>query len=326
MLKTYVISLSYPEKLMASLPELGLDPVWSPGVDGKKLTREEIAAHTSPIMTDLITPSGMGCALAHIRTWEKIVENDDPYALIVEDDVVFVPDFEEKFKEIFPNTPADYDVLYLGCFACNSRFSPSAILLSMAGAVRLDAQDIQINKYIAKPAAVNATHAYIVSNKGARVLLREIKNNIKFQIDITIQHLYNANRIVQYVTTPRLAYQTSTNTIMSVNTTNSHPYLLHRLLSNVYIDTLARADYNSRSVLFKVGKFPVTGASAFIIFLGLAAAIARIDILYLIVGFAIVSIPDIVYKSDLYSIMLHFALFIGPSLLLGSSLKASRRK
>lgn len=311
---------------MASLPELGLQPEWSPGVDGKKLTRGEIAAHTHPLITDLVTPSAMGCALAHMRAWEKIVENDDPYALIVEDDVVFVQDFEEKFKEIFPNTPADYDILYIGCFACNSRFSPAAVMLSISGAVRLDAQDIQINKYITKPAAVNALHAYVVSNKGARLLLHELKENVKFHIDVTIQHMYNANRIVQYVTSPRLAYQTSTNTILSVNTTNSHPYLLHKILSNFYIDTLARADYNSRSVLFKVGKFPITGASALVIFLGLAAAIAHIDILYLIAGFAILSIPDIIYQSDLYSIILHFALFIGPSLLLGSSLKGSRRK
>lgn len=326
MLKTYVISLSYPEKLMASLPELGLDPVWSPGVDGKKLTREEIAAHTSPVMTDLITPSAMGCALAHIRTWEKIVENNDPYALIVEDDVVFVPDFEKKFKEIFPNTPADYDILYLGCFGCDSRFSPTAIITSIAGGVRLDSKELQINKHIAKPAVATATHAYIVSNKGARQLLHEIKHNVKFHIDNTMQLLADSNRITRYVTTPRLAFQTSTNTLVSVNIGKSHPYILHKMLSNFYIDTLARADYTSRTVLFKVGKFPFTGATAVITFLGIAAAIARINIFYLIAGFVIVSIPDIMYKSDVYSILLHFALFIGPSLLRGTGLKASRRK
>jgi len=331
MLKTYVISLEYPQKLMESMPALGLDPVWSPGVDGKKIPTEKYIEHIRPLTRDLVTPSALGCALAHINTWEKIVENNDPYALIVEDDVIFIPHFKEKFAEIFPSTPADYDVLYLGCFGCDSRFSVTSIAASMVGAVRLDSPEVQINRDIAIPAVANATHAYIVSNKGARALLQHIKHDIKFHIDYTMQLLADNKHIIRYVTTPRLAFQTSTDTTVSTNTGKTHPYLLHRAFSSFYVDTHVRGDYGTRLVGLKLGQFLITGAAAIMAIAGIAAAIARINILYLIIGFTALSIPDFIQQSDASSIILHFALFIGPSLLRDlwvsrASLKASRRK
>jgi glycosyl transferase, family 25 len=54
-----------------------------------------------------MTPGEVGCALSHQKVYDKIVERDLPYALVLEDDAVLSPDLPEVLsrleKRIKPN-------------------------------------------------------------------------------------------------------------------------------------------------------------------------------------------------------------------------------
>ena len=61
-------------------------------VDGSTLTEEDMSI-TSPELSEQriyrqLTRGEIGCALSHIRLWERIVREDIPEALIFEDDVL----------------------------------------------------------------------------------------------------------------------------------------------------------------------------------------------------------------------------------------------
>jgi len=57
----------------------------------------------------------IGCALSHYKLWLNLIENklSNSY-LILEDDVVLVPDFLYKWRAIAHLTPSDADVIFLG--------------------------------------------------------------------------------------------------------------------------------------------------------------------------------------------------------------------
>ncbi len=73
------------------LQDLGLDFEYIEAVDGSKLTEAEIdqlcdrnAIAQHP---DWLKPGALGCSLSHYYIYKNIVENNIPYALILEDDV-----------------------------------------------------------------------------------------------------------------------------------------------------------------------------------------------------------------------------------------------
>ncbi|MGD0232668.1 MAG: polysaccharide pyruvyl transferase family protein [Syntrophorhabdales bacterium] len=50
----------------------------------------------------------------HAEALRLIAENDDPYAIIFEDDVVLVDDFKHRFVSSLADTPQDWDIIFLG--------------------------------------------------------------------------------------------------------------------------------------------------------------------------------------------------------------------
>lgn len=55
-----------------------------------------------------------GCYMSHHKLWTKIAKNNDNYALIIEDDVIFEKDFLNKLLKLLVNIPQDWDIIYLG--------------------------------------------------------------------------------------------------------------------------------------------------------------------------------------------------------------------
>ncbi len=77
-----------------------LSPQWSDPASGKVITKGEV-----------------GCALSHIKTWNKAYSElaDGENVLILEDDVVFEPNFWKQVESLDKElTDIDYDLLYLG--------------------------------------------------------------------------------------------------------------------------------------------------------------------------------------------------------------------
>lgn len=100
------------------------------GVDGKTLdvktdpriatlTKRNILQKTRRAHEELDSIGGVGCALSHIAVWTWMVENNQDYALIFEDDAVVPPGFVEKANAIIRDSvvlrqPGGWDMWLLG--------------------------------------------------------------------------------------------------------------------------------------------------------------------------------------------------------------------
>lgn len=83
--------------------------------DGAKLNFDQL--FKKKIFTDFIYKSrkGMiGCTYSHIKLWEQIMQEDNQYVLILEDDVIIPKDFWFQFKRFIHQVPKNWDLLYLG--------------------------------------------------------------------------------------------------------------------------------------------------------------------------------------------------------------------
>ncbi len=68
-------------------------------------------------MGDNLSPNQMSCALKHIKTMERIVERKQENALILEDDAIFSPRFNEGLNYALDESPR-FDgpkVIFIGC-------------------------------------------------------------------------------------------------------------------------------------------------------------------------------------------------------------------
>jgi glycosyl transferase family 25 len=125
---------------------------------------------------ELSSKGAVGCYLSHVLLWKKLVESDNEYMLIFEDDVVplYINSYE-KINELLNESNGDFDILLLGC---NCR----------------DKNKIEVSKNINKCIFFFELHSYIISKKAANELLKYIYP-IDMQIDsyISFYNLINPN-------------------------------------------------------------------------------------------------------------------------------------
>jgi glycosyl transferase family 25 len=78
------------EFMQQQLRALNIDPIIWPGVDGRALSADEMARHYDDARAQessrAMTPGEVGCALGHLGIYRRIVEQQLPYALVLEDD------------------------------------------------------------------------------------------------------------------------------------------------------------------------------------------------------------------------------------------------
>lgn len=82
--------------------------------DADELTAEMINRY---FIGDNLSPNQMSCAFKHIMALEKVVENRQLQALILEDDAIFSPGFDEGLNYALAESPG-FDgakVIFIGC-------------------------------------------------------------------------------------------------------------------------------------------------------------------------------------------------------------------
>jgi glycosyl transferase family 25 len=87
------------------LKQLNLDVERVSGYDGSALGLE---------FPPEIKEGAVGCSLSHLFTIKLAKQNNLENFLLLEDDVVFDDDVNQKFFDILPQVPDDWDMLYLG--------------------------------------------------------------------------------------------------------------------------------------------------------------------------------------------------------------------
>jgi GR25 family glycosyltransferase involved in LPS biosynthesis len=91
------------ESAQAEFAREGLAVTFFRATDGKAEAPEGL----------LITKSEWGCADSHIRVWKDMVENGHEMALVFEDDISLVPNFNLKLQEVLKELPDDWDYVNL---------------------------------------------------------------------------------------------------------------------------------------------------------------------------------------------------------------------
>ena len=91
-----------------------------PAVNGKEMSPEERAERYRPEYTQRyhnysLTPAEIGCTLSHHLALDKFLESDAEYGVVVEDDVIFQPNFCAGIRELTDHLKGwDVAKLFLG--------------------------------------------------------------------------------------------------------------------------------------------------------------------------------------------------------------------
>ena len=132
--------------------------------DGKRLHqyKNEIDLYINKSSNIMKNNGQIGCSLSHLKLWEKVVEKKMKHALIFEDDVIILDNFNERLKNIIKELPDDYNFVLLGGNI-------------MRGSI-IDGKQY-ILQGVNYPEFNWCLHSYLINYKFAEKLLIDIKRN-----------------------------------------------------------------------------------------------------------------------------------------------------
>jgi GR25 family glycosyltransferase involved in LPS biosynthesis len=118
----YVINLERSEHrrrfALNHLASLGLSGEIFPAVDGRRLEPAEIDRSYSDALAHerfsrSLSKAEIGCALSHLRLYDRIAQSGVPVTLVLEDDAMLGDDGPEALAALIAEWPADADVVQL---------------------------------------------------------------------------------------------------------------------------------------------------------------------------------------------------------------------
>ena len=131
-------------------------------IDGDKIKKSELDHLISknnkfinPINTNMNTPE-ICCALSHIKVYKRFIQANSDYALIFEDDAVFLNDFSEKLQKFIIR---------------NFKYKKQIILLSELWQFFKKPLDIENEYEIVDVRNAVLTHAYFINKEAAKSLI-----------------------------------------------------------------------------------------------------------------------------------------------------------
>jgi len=227
---------------------------------GKEMTKEEIKNVSTPFCSVFCTSSMIGIFMSHKKAWENVINNNDRYAMIMEDDCSLIPSFQEDLKkcidELFLVDP-EWDFLYLGCFGgCDrnpNEYDPIAkiqVILMSATTGKINPK--KPNVYSFTPENPTGFHCYVVSQKCAKKLLKML-DKVSYHVDVAF--IKYANNFNVYSCSKTLGYQ-YTNSENSTQT-ESFPIILNKILNNFECKKKISYSYYCSAPAFGISKYNV---------------------------------------------------------------------
>lgn len=142
-------------------------------IDGKSLST-----------TSKITSSELGCSMSHAALLKMMISNNWNRILVLEDDVEFIPNIQDFFKENEHLIPKTWDMLYFGG---NHMLQP-----------------VMINDVLGKIARTFTTSYYAISLNTAKAIIERIER-FDIQIDVAYSHFHGSTNC--YTFKPAIAWQ-----------------------------------------------------------------------------------------------------------------------
>ena len=195
-----------------------------------------------------------GCGMSHKALWKYIVDNKISHAVIFEDDITFVDNWKESFVQSLKTLPYNWDILTLGNFGIkniNDKYtSPFNYILFLIVTV-LDIYNKKAciyNKNLSIPYFYTGAYSYAVSYKGAKKLLKYIKN-INYHIDVLVS--YHSNKLNIFSLNNDICYQRSE--ISTINNKKNDYLKLHlELFKHIKDDKNINYDYYMNVPVYKI--------------------------------------------------------------------------
>jgi GR25 family glycosyltransferase involved in LPS biosynthesis len=313
---SYIISLEYPQSLMNSIVFFNLNPILINGVRGSNLSNDEINNNVNNILFSHINPkSSVGCAMSHIKAWKHFkYNNTNPYAIFLEDDAIFEPNFTNNLYKVLDNTPEDFDILYLGCFFCDKQYNElSKHINNTLGKYK---EEVILNDYIKIPQFFLGAHSYILSKKGVNKLIELFDKNVYYHLDFIILQEFFKNNLDVYCVRKRLIYQTSSSCISeSENVSSNHPILIDNMLKKYETDKYVSLNYFKNLSIFRIGNININLMSILFLFIGLVLLLFNIDIKVLSLVYILISIIDIYELKNMNLFFVNGLFFLLPTFL-----------
>lgn len=137
-------------------------------VDGRLLSEEYLKENIYNYPDCKLTKGEIGCSLSHLKIYEKIVNENIPVALILEDDAIFMDDPSSCLETIEQHVSKNSKNVYLLSGCLGSYFTNETIKMG--------------NYTFYKAYEAFLTHGYVITQNAANNLLK-LQKTIKFEAD-----------------------------------------------------------------------------------------------------------------------------------------------
>jgi GR25 family glycosyltransferase involved in LPS biosynthesis len=180
-----------------------------PAVYGINLSKQDLASKATFKARLFCTPGMIGCYLSHVKFWEKVRSESVPYQLVLEDDAIVSPNFHQRAQQMIdelqdnPKTRDSWDVLLLGAFSCVHPEKRYGVFRGQAFLLGGGRQPRRITSHIHIPHRPLGTHAYILSQRGARKLL-QLASRATWHVDCVI---WGIRELDLFLCDPMLVFQ-----------------------------------------------------------------------------------------------------------------------
>ena len=176
----YVINMDKSKdrmvKMISQQSKIGMDITRVSAIVGKDLTTEEIKKQTTTFCRYFCTRTMIAIFLSHKASWQKMLDNGDKYAIIMEDDCELHNNFgKEVSKTINELRVIDpqWDFLYIGYMgACDPNQDYNLIAKVQKVFTNNIKSNVSNNKYSFVPESPFGFHCYAISRKCAQKMVR----------------------------------------------------------------------------------------------------------------------------------------------------------
>ena len=200
-------------------------------VSGVSITDHDIknSLYISDFMKKYGTKGMIGCFLAHKKVWEIVVNDKIDYAVILEDDVEFTPQFKSTLEQIKSDN-LDFDILLLSSLIGGKNPKDYNFLDTISKIFFKKRKYQYINEKYHIPEFFAGTQSYIITYEGAKKLLNEL-SIVTYHIDTVLSSSHNIK--IMSLNNPVIKVSLE-NCDLSNNSTSQ--FFLDKYFKNIFFD------------------------------------------------------------------------------------------
>ena len=183
---TYLVSMEKDVERRQKL-YIHVTPHEYSSVDGSKLASKNTLSSCGILEDKGLKNGVIGCYMSHYNILNKIQHYNDPFSLIIEDDVVLdIEKHQNQIKTIIKNAPEDWELIFIG-YNYHEEVDPP---------IHHKIEDYTLKKV----KIIYGTQSYLVNNQKIQAKLQSLFP-IKAPIDVTYPLVFNS-----YILDPPLSH------------------------------------------------------------------------------------------------------------------------